>query len=97
MWKNVVVHHRVSTSRDGDHWPILPAATLRGRSVRKQGRRHFRTNIVFQLAVLTGLYNLDTDFYDAGFDGLVYRWNKCLDKYGEYAEKYYTVQTNWNK
>ncbi|GFW88787.1 protein Dok-7 [Trichonephila clavipes] len=25
-------------------------------------------------------HNLEADFYDVGFDGLVYQWNKCLDK-----------------
>ncbi|GFW65852.1 hypothetical protein TNCV_586781 [Trichonephila clavipes] len=33
--------------------------------------QHFRTDAEFQKDVLTWLHNLDTNFYDAGFDGLV--------------------------
>jgi hypothetical protein len=27
------------------------------------------------------------EFYDAGFQGLVKRWDKCLNSYGNYFEK----------
>lgn len=49
--------------------------------------QHFRTDAEVQQAVLTWLHNPDADFFDAGFDGLVYRWNKCLDSNGDYIEK----------
>jgi hypothetical protein len=29
----------------------------------------------------------DTDFFYAGIDALVYRWDKCLGEYGDYVEK----------
>jgi hypothetical protein len=30
---------------------------------------------------------LSKDFYAAGFDSLVKRWDKCVDVVGEYIEK----------
>jgi hypothetical protein len=30
---------------------------------------------------------LDTDFFYAGIDALVYRWDKCFGNYGDYVEK----------
>ncbi|GFV25017.1 transposable element Tcb1 transposase [Trichonephila clavipes] len=52
-------------------------------------RQHFRIDAEVQQAVLKWLYNLHIDFYNAVFDGVVYQWNKCLDKCGDgdYAEK----------
>ena len=47
----------------------------------------FRTDAEVQQAILMWLHNLDTDFLNADFDGLVYQWNKCLDKHGDYVEK----------
>lgn len=45
--------------------------------------QHFGTNDEVQQAVLMLLHKLDTDFFHAGFDTLVYRWNKCFDNRGE--------------
>jgi hypothetical protein len=36
---------------------------------------------------MSWLQALDTDFFYAGIDALVYRWDKCLGKYGDYVEK----------
>jgi hypothetical protein len=33
------------------------------------------------------LQALDTDFFYAGIDALVYRWDKCFGKHGDYVEK----------
>jgi hypothetical protein len=33
------------------------------------------------------LQALDTDFFYAGIDALVFRWDKCFGKYGDYVEK----------
>lgn len=38
---------------------------------------HFRTNAKVLEAVITWLRNLDSDFFYAGFDRLVFRWHKC--------------------
>jgi hypothetical protein len=37
--------------------------------------------------VMSWLQELNTDFFYAGIDSLVYRWDKCLGKYGDYVEK----------
>ena len=49
--------------------------------------QHFRTDIEVQQAVLTWLHDFDADFFETSFDGLVYWWNKCLDRHGDYAKK----------
>jgi hypothetical protein len=36
---------------------------------------------------MSWLQALDTDFFYAGTDALVYWWDKCLGKYEDYAEK----------
>jgi hypothetical protein len=36
---------------------------------------------------MSWLQALDTDFFYAGIDVLVYRWDKCFGKYGDYVEK----------
>ena len=51
------------------------------------GSQNFRNDAETQEAVLTWLHNLDADFFDAGFDGFVYRWNKYLDRHGDYVGK----------
>lgn len=41
---------------------------------------------------------LDSDFIQTDFDAVVYRWNKCLDKHGDYVEKHqYNSTSLWNK
>jgi hypothetical protein len=50
------------------------------------GRRFATDGEVWQ-AVMSWLQVLDTDFFYAGIDALVYRWDKCLGKYGDYVEK----------
>ncbi|GFT58380.1 mariner Mos1 transposase [Trichonephila clavipes] len=49
------------------------------------GCEYFRTDAEVPHCVLTWSHNLEADFYDADFDGLMYQWNKCLDKYGDYV------------
>jgi hypothetical protein len=36
---------------------------------------------------MSWLQALDTDFFYAGVDALVYWWDKCFGKYGVYVEK----------
>jgi histone-lysine N-methyltransferase SETMAR len=50
------------------------------------GKRYATVDQVHQ-AVMSWLRDLDSDFFRAGIFALVYRWNKCLDKYGDYVEK----------
>jgi hypothetical protein len=51
------------------------------------GGRRFATDGKVQQTVMSWLQALDTDFLYAGIDALVYRWDKCLGKYGDYVEK----------
>jgi hypothetical protein len=51
------------------------------------GGRRFSTDGEVQQAVMFWLQALDTDFFYAGIDVLVYRWDKCFGKYGDYVEK----------
>jgi hypothetical protein len=51
------------------------------------GGRRFTTKGEVQQAVMSSLHALDTDFFYAGIDALVYWWDKCLGKYGDYVEK----------
>jgi hypothetical protein len=51
------------------------------------GGRRFATDAEVQQAVMSWLQALDTDFCYAGIDALVYRWDKCFGKYGDYVEK----------
>ncbi|GFX55997.1 hypothetical protein TNCV_1953171, partial [Trichonephila clavipes] len=46
------------------------------------GSQHYRTNAEIQQFILMWLQN-----FDAGLSGLEFRWNKCLDKSGDYVEK----------
>jgi hypothetical protein len=51
------------------------------------GRRFTTDGEVQQQAVMSWRQALDTDFFYAGLDALVYRWDKCFGKYGDYVEK----------
>jgi hypothetical protein len=51
------------------------------------GGRSFATDGEVQQAAMFWLQALDTDFFYAGIDALVYQWDKCLGKYGDYVEK----------
>jgi hypothetical protein len=46
-----------------------------------------RTEGKVQQAVMSWLQALDTDFFYAGIDALVYWSDNCLGKYGDYVEK----------
>jgi hypothetical protein len=48
------------------------------------GWKAIRNDCEVQQAVMSWLQALDTD---AGIDALVYRWDKCFGKYGDYVEK----------
>jgi histone-lysine N-methyltransferase SETMAR len=49
--------------------------------------RRFVIDCEVQQAVMSWLQALDTNFFYAGKDALVYQWEKCLGKYGDYVEK----------
>jgi hypothetical protein len=51
------------------------------------GGRRFAIDGEVQKAVMFWLQALDTDFFYAGIDAIVYWWDKCLGKYGDYVEK----------
>jgi histone-lysine N-methyltransferase SETMAR len=75
-----------------DHPPYNPDLALSdfhlfGPLKKHLGGRRFATDGEVQQAVMSWLQALDTDFFYAGIDALVYRWNKCLDKYVDYVEK----------
>jgi hypothetical protein len=46
------------------------------------GGRRFATDGEVQQDVLPWLQALDTDFFYAGIDALVYWWDKCLESMG---------------
>lgn len=50
------------------------------------GKRYNTDNQVKE-TISSWLNNLGGNFFRAGFNALVYRWNECLDKFGEYVEK----------
>jgi hypothetical protein len=75
-----------------DHPPYSPDLApsdfrLFGPLKRHLGGRRFATNSEVQQVVMSWLQALDTDFFYAGIDALVYRWDKCLGKYGDYVKK----------
>jgi hypothetical protein len=49
--------------------------------------RLFTTDGEVQQAVMSWFEALDTDFFYAGIDALVYRWDRCFIRYGDYVEK----------
>jgi hypothetical protein len=49
--------------------------------------RRFATDGEVQQSVTSWLQALDINFFYAGIDALVYRWDKCFGKYGDYVEK----------
>jgi histone-lysine N-methyltransferase SETMAR len=51
------------------------------------GGRRFVTDGEVKQAVMSWIQALDTDSFNAGIDPLVYRWDKCVGKYGDYVEK----------
>ncbi len=51
------------------------------------GGQHFKTEDELKNAVNTILQNLDARWYSAGIEKLVYRFSKCLDRFGDYIEK----------
>jgi hypothetical protein len=51
------------------------------------GGRRFATDGEVQQAGMCWLQAFDTEFFYAGTDALVYRWDKCFGKYGDYVEK----------
>ncbi len=51
------------------------------------GGKRFNSDEEVQQAVLSYLRKLAAEFYFAGIEKLVYRYNKCLDLAGDYVEK----------
>ncbi|GBM69775.1 hypothetical protein AVEN_194168-1 [Araneus ventricosus] len=49
--------------------------------------QHFRINVEVQQDILACPHDLVSDSSCAGFDALLYRWNKLFDKNGDYVEK----------
>ena len=48
---------------------------------------HFQTDEEVKAAVSNWLRTQSTEFYAKGIDNLISRWNKCVAKEGDYAEK----------
>jgi histone-lysine N-methyltransferase SETMAR len=97
-WSNIEVRsvirflHLKGTSPAEIHPPYSPDLApsdfhLFGQLKKHLGGRRFATDGEVQQAVMSWLQALGTDFFYAGIDALVYRWNKCLDKYGDNVEK----------
>jgi histone-lysine N-methyltransferase SETMAR len=54
---------------------------------RKLSGQRFATDDELEGAVLQFFKQCDTFFYRAGIESLVQRWDKCLNKFGDYIEK----------
>jgi hypothetical protein len=50
------------------------------------GGRQFATDSEVQQAIMSWLQALDTDFFYAGVDALVYWWDRCFGKCGDYVK-----------
>ena len=48
---------------------------------------HFQTDEEVKAAVSNWLRTQSTEFYAKGIDNLISRWNKCVEKEGDYIEK----------
>jgi histone-lysine N-methyltransferase SETMAR len=75
-----------------DHPPYSPDLApsdfhLFGPLKKHLGGRRLATDGEVQQALMSWLQALDTDLFYAGIDALVYRWDKCFGKYGDYVEK----------
>jgi histone-lysine N-methyltransferase SETMAR len=75
-----------------DHPPYSPDLApsdfhLFGPLKKHLGGSRFSTDGEVQQAVMSWLQALDTDFFYAEMDTLVYRCDKCSSKYGDYVEK----------
>jgi hypothetical protein len=75
-----------------DHRPYSPDLApsdfhLFGPLKKHLGGRRVATDCEVQQAVMSWLQALDTDFFYAGIDALVYQWDKYFGKYGDYVEK----------
>jgi hypothetical protein len=58
-----------------------------GPSKKHLGGGRFATDSEVQQAIISWLQVLDTEFFYAGIDALVYWWDKCFGKYEDYVEK----------
>ena len=52
-----------------------------------EGRTRIEDDDGVERAVRAWFRQKPKEFYDAGFQGLVKRWEKCLNLYGDYVEK----------
>jgi hypothetical protein len=68
-------------------WPSTKWFHLFGSLKKHLGERRFTTEGEVQQAVTSWLQALDTDFFYAGIDALMYQWDKCFSKYWDYVEK----------
>jgi histone-lysine N-methyltransferase SETMAR len=73
-----------------DHLPYSPDLApsdfhLFGPLKKHLSGRRFATD--GEVQSMSCLQAVDTDFFYAGTDALVYRWDKCFGKYGDYVEK----------
>ena len=52
-----------------------------------EGRTSIEEHPAFEKAVRAWFRQQPKEFFAAGFQGLVKRWDKCLNLYGDYVEK----------
>jgi hypothetical protein len=75
-----------------DHPPYSPDLEpsdfhLFGPLKKHLGGRRFANDGEVQQAVMSWFRCLTLDFFYTGIDALVYRWDKCFGKDGDYVEK----------
>ena len=60
---------------------------MRGQSPLKGLQKRFESNDDVKKSVISWLRQQKTDFYYSGIEKLISRYDKCLNKFGDYVEK----------
>jgi [histone H3]-lysine36 N-dimethyltransferase SETMAR len=86
MWLN---HYNWEVLDHPSHSPDLAPSDfhLFGPLKRALSGKHFSSDDELKDAVLQFLMQLDGSFYWGGMVSLIDRWDKCLNKFGDYVEK----------
>jgi hypothetical protein len=52
---------------------------------------YYATDEAVQETVRSWLRGVGTDFYSKGIFNILQRWEKCIDRDGDFVEKYYNI------
>ena len=85
---NVAARRRHHPSREESHPELAPSDFhLFGPLKHHLSGEHFPDDDAVERAVCACFQQQPKEFYTAGFQGLVKRWDKCLNLYVDYVEK----------